>query len=227
MRFLVSLGIMGILAVSPVSAQDFSSILKDLGSRDPQVVSAAVEKLGERGDDVAVMALIRVIEAPVEDWKIQIRAINLLAEIGNPLAVDILINVMNDPFLTNECPALKWNAVRALGRFGDEKRVVSALIYRLDDRDLYVKEAVIQSMGESGNPELVPVIAPFLRDRSFAIRLSAVKALGRIDGPSALSFIEAVAREEKDQLIRHEASKLLKSLKTRLSSAGLFFLRQS
>ncbi|NTU41623.1 MAG: HEAT repeat domain-containing protein [Nitrospirales bacterium] len=214
MRFLASLGISGILIASPVFADNISVLRQDLKSKEPRLVSSAIEKLGKRADDEAVRILIGFIEGPAENWKIQIRAINLLAEIGNPIAVDILISVMNDPFLTNDCPALRWNAVRALGRFGKEKRVVSALLYRLaDKRDLYVREAVIQSLGEAGDLSALPSIAPFLDDKSFALRLSSLKAIGRIGGAGVIPLLEELSQKDKEPVIRQEASNLLKEIR--------------
>lgn len=153
-----------------------------------------------------------VIENQGEDWKIQIRAVKLLAEIKNYRAVDILIRTLEDPFFTYDCPALKWNAAFALGNFKNYDRVVDVLIDALNDKTLYVREAAIQSLGEIGSRKAVPYLIFALSDKSFAIRISAVIALGKIGDMEAIHFVKRVLENDADPHIRDEAVKALRRL---------------
>jgi HEAT repeat protein len=171
-----------------------------------------MEQLGRIGDDDSVRALMSVIENQGEDWKIQIRAVKLLAEIKNPRAVDLLIKVLDDPFFTYDCPALKWNAALALGNFKNYSKVVDVLIDALTDKTLYVREAAIQSLGEIGNRKAVPYLISALNAKSFAIRISAIMALGKIGDGAAIPFVKRVLDNDTDPHIRDEAVKALRRL---------------
>lgn len=175
--------------------------------------SSAVEKLRKGGDDQLVKALIRVVEERRDDWKLQISAIRLLGEIGNPLATEVLIKVVTDAFFSNECPALKWNGIVALGSFRDDPRVVDALVYRLNEDTLYLREAVIQSLGRIGDREIFPYLVAALGDQHFAVRMSAIKALEIIKDSQAIPFLREVAKNDTDLLVRDEALKALGLLK--------------
>jgi HEAT repeat protein len=171
-----------------------------------------VEELGRIGDDDSVRALMSVIENQGEDWKIQIRAVKLLAEIKSLISVDLLIRVLDDPFFTYDCPALKWNAALALGNFKGHSKVADVLIDALTDKTLYVREAAIQSLGEIGSRKAVPYLIFALNDKSFAIRISAIMALGKIGDESAIPFVKRVLDNDTDPHIRDEAAKALKRL---------------
>ena len=48
--------------------------------------------------------------------KVKIRAIRLLGDIPDKRISDKLVTVFNNPFLNEECPAIKWNIAHALGK---------------------------------------------------------------------------------------------------------------
>ncbi len=166
-------------------------------------------------DEKTVRDLIKIVEERRDDWKLQIQAIRLLGESASPLAANLLIRVVTDHFFTNECPALKWNGIVALGNFKDDSRVVDALLYRLNEDTLYLREAVIQSLGKIGNRDAFPYLISALGDKHFAIRMSAVRALGEIQDPEAIPFLKTILKNEADPLLRDEATKALEGLAMR------------
>lgn len=184
-------------------------LVAKLGSADPAKLSSVMDGLRKTADDKTVDTLIKIVEERRDDWKLQIAAIRLLGEIGNPVATDLLIKVVIDHFFSNECPALKWNGIVALGNFRNDPRVVGALLYRLDEDTLYIREAVIQSLGKIGNREALPYLIAALGDKHFAVRMSAVRALGTMKDPQAIPSLERVAAVDSDPLIRNEAVKTL------------------
>ncbi|MCL5237705.1 MAG: HEAT repeat domain-containing protein [Nitrospirae bacterium] len=186
-------------------AEDIDKLMADLHAGGPAVRVSAIEELGKMKNDKAVNALVGIIEERDEDWRIQIRAIKALGAADNPKFVELLMDMLNDPFVTNDCPALKWNAALALGSFGKYPRVFDALTHALQDRDLYVREAVIQSLGQLGDGRAVPFLIAALNGRSFAIRASAIRALEKLDDPEAASYLKRIAQSDKDALLRNEA----------------------
>ncbi len=192
-----------------VSAGDFDTLMAGLHSRDREARIAAVEKLGNMKDARAEKALVALVADEYEDWRVQVRAIQALGDTDDPKLAEVLMNMLNDSFVTNNCPALKWNAAMALGNFRHYPRVFDTLVYSLDDRDLYVREAVVQSLGKLGDQRAIPFLRDTLNDKSFAIKLSAIKALGAFKTPEAFSSLRRVAQSEKDDFLRNEALAVL------------------
>ena len=193
-------------------AGDVDDLVAKLQSLDSRH-SSAMGELRRTSDGKTVIALMKIVEERRDDWKLQIVAIRLLGEIANPLATDLLIKVVTDAFFTNECPALKWNGIVALGNFRDDSRVVNALLYRLNEDTLYLREAVIQSLGRIGDREALPYVISALGDKHFSVRMSAVRALGKMGDPDAIPSIKKVAFNDADPLIREEALRVLGGLK--------------
>jgi len=174
---------------------------------------SVLEQIRNSSDDRTVRALMKIVEERRDDWKLQIVAIRLLGEIGNPLAADLLIRVVTDVFFTNDCPALKWNGIVALGSFRDNSRVTDALLYRLNEDTLYLREAVIQSLGRTGDGEALPYLVSALGDKHFSVRMNAVRALGNIEDRAAVPYLETFLKNESDPLLRDEASRVLDRFK--------------
>ncbi|GER93042.1 hypothetical protein A45J_0773 [hot springs metagenome] len=206
-----------IVSQGHAASHDIDKLLIRLQHDDPKLRLSAMEELGKIGDGDSVMAIMKVVENQGEDWKIKIRAIKLLAEIKNPMTVDLLIKVLDDPFFTYDCPALKWNAAIALGNFKNYAKAVDALIDALNDKTLYVKEAAIQSLGEIGDRRAVPYLVLALSDKSFAIRISAIKALGKIRDVEAIPFLRKVLDNATDHYIKEETENAIKIISDQMS----------
>ncbi|MEW6162754.1 MAG: HEAT repeat domain-containing protein [Nitrospirota bacterium] len=192
-------------------AENIDELISNLESRDWRIRLSAVEELGRIKDEKSINLLMNVAGAKSEVWQVKIKAIRLLGEIGDPKAIDLLAKIFNDPFLNFECPAIKWNTATALGSFKKSSRVVDMLINALDDDNLIIKEAVIQSLGKIGDTRAVPFLIPALHDKSFAIKLSAIKALGEIGDPQAIPSLKEIADKDNDLYIKNEALSVLKT----------------
>lgn len=202
-----------LLLIDNSSAEIDGVLLSALHSRDNQTRLSAVEKIGKMQDDEATTILMEIAGTKEEDWKIKIRAIRLLGEIGNSRSTDLLLDIFANPFLNETCPSIRWNTALALGHFKNDARVVEALIKALHYSDLMIREAAIQSLGKIGDPHAVPFIIPALKDKSFAIRRSAIEALSRIGSSEAVPFLKKVSETDNDPFIKSEALSALKALK--------------
>jgi HEAT repeat protein len=203
-----------VVVCGAAEAGDRDALTAKLQSTDVEEQSV-IDQLKKSPDDQDVHALMKIVEERRDDWKLQILAIRLLGEIADPVATELLIKVVTDHFFTNECPALKWNGIIALGNFKGDSRVVDALLYRLNEDTLYLREAVIQSLGKIGNRETLPYVISGLGDKHFAIRMSALRALGEMEDPGAILPLKKVADTDADPLIRREALKVLEGLTVR------------
>jgi HEAT repeat protein len=202
-------------------AGSIEELILNLQSSDPQIRLLAVEKLGGMRDGKAINALLNYVFIKAEDWRIKIRAIRLLGEIDDPEASEKLVKIFNDPFLNEECPAIKWNIAIALGKdFNKGSRAVDFLIDALNHNTLLVREAAIQSLGKIGDSKAVPFLIPELNDKSFAIKFSTIKALGNIGDPKALPFLVRIAYKEDDPYIKREVQSVLKKFSSNGSLIG-------
>lgn len=197
------------LRCGKAEAGEGDDLIAKLRSADTTGHSAATDELVKAADDRLVGALMKIVEERRDDWELQISAIRLLGKIGNPKATGVLIKVVTDGLFTNECPALKWNGIVALGNFKNDPLVVDALLYRLNEDTLYLKEAVIQSLGRIGDRETLPYLISALQDKHFSVRMSAVRALGRMKDPLAVEPLRKTAKSDADAMVRDEALKVL------------------
>jgi HEAT repeat protein len=194
------------------AAGNIDELIGNLQSSDRQSRLLAVEELGRIRNDKAIDALLNFVVLKDEDWRIKIRAIGFLGEIADPRVSEVLVKIFNDPFLNEECPAIKWNTAIALGKnFNKGSRAVDSLIGALNHNNLLIREAAIQSLGIIGDSRAVPFLIPALNDKSFAIKFSAIKALRNIGDPQAIPFLKRIADNDNDPYIKGEALSTLKN----------------
>ncbi|MEW6571200.1 MAG: HEAT repeat domain-containing protein [Nitrospirota bacterium] len=209
-RSTLAIFVVFILNAASANASDIDKLMKDIRYGYLQTSLKAVEELGKIEGKEAVDSLLYVVFTREEDWEVKIRAIRLLGEIEDKKVTDALVRVFNNPFLNEECPAIKWNVALALGKgFNKDSRAVDSLISALDYKSLLIREAAIQSLGKIGNPKAVPHLLTALDDESFAIKISAIRALGRIRESSAIPFLQRIAANTDDPYIRQEALSVL------------------
>jgi len=214
MRFIVAMGIVLciLLSVKDINANNTDKLIKDLKSKDFQTRMQAVEALGKKIDKNTLDVFKKEIFVKTEDWKIKIKAIDFLGTVEDREVSDFLIKIVGDPFVNEGCPAIKRHAIVALGKkFNNGSKAIDALIKELQDDNLLVREAAIQSLGEIGDPKAVPYLIPGLDNESFAIRLSTIRALEQIGDIQAIPHLKRVAEKESDPYLKAMASSLVKN----------------
>jgi HEAT repeat protein len=154
-------------------------------------------------------ALVEVVQNKGLEWPVRIRGIRLLSKTNNIAAPDILIGMLYDPFINHECPAIKSSVAEALGNFHKDHRVVDALLYSLNDGEILVREAAVDSLGKIGSNRAVPALLRLLNDRSVAIRIATIKALGRIGDPSVMGALKLVANNDISEEVKYTARETL------------------
>jgi hypothetical protein len=151
-------------------------------------------------------ALIGLVENKMLNWRYRIRAIQLLGESKKEKALNFLGRILSDPFLNHDCPAIKWNAVTALGNFTKDQKAADILLdaSKFEDNPV-VREAIVKTMGRVGSSKAVPFLISILNDKSFAIKFSAINALAEIGDPQAFPYLKNIVENENDPLIKNEA----------------------
>ncbi len=162
-------------------------------------------------DDRLTDALIGLVENKMLNWRYRIRAIQLLGESKKEKALSFLERILSDPFLNHDCPAIKWNAVTALGNFTKDQKAADILLdaSKFEDNPV-VREAIVKTMGKVGSSKTVPFLISILNDRSFAIKFGAIKSLEEIGDSQAFPYLRDIAENDKDPLIKNEALLALK-----------------
>jgi len=126
-------------------------------------------------------------------------AAEALGNIGDPRAVEPLINVLKDDN--------KWwvreKAAKALGEIGDA--AIDPLIVALKDNDIGVRENAAEALGEIGDARAVEPLMVALKDNDSRVRFSAAKALGEIGDLRAVIQLIA-ALKDNDHLVRSYAA---------------------
>ncbi len=207
-------GLFFVVAVKKAIAEDIDELVTSLRSDDLKMQLSAVEELGRLREREAIDALLNFVFTKEENWRVKIRGIGVLGDIADRRVSDRLVTLLNDPFLNEDCPAMKWHTAMALGKdFNKGSRAVSALIEALDYGNLLIKEAAIQSLGKIGDPRAVPFLIPALGDKSFAIRFSAIKALENIGDKQAVTFLRQITDNESDKQIKDAAVSALNNFK--------------
>ncbi len=195
-------------------ANDLKGLVKALESKDRETRLLAIKELSRIKDKEAIEILLKIALDEREDWRIKIITIRLLGEIDDIRITDRLVTIFNDPFLNEECPAIKWNTAIALGKeFNKGTRAVDSLIEALNQDNLLIKEAAIQSLEKIGDPKAILYIIPLLEDKNFAIKISAIKALENIGDSRAIPFLERFIDLTDDMFLKRQAISSLKKLR--------------
>jgi HEAT repeat protein len=196
-------------ASTAFAAEGFDKIKADLDSKEWEVRLAAVEKLNNLKDEQTIDLLTQIAGNRAEYWPVKIKAIKLLGESADPKVVSILLTIFNEPFYNWECPAIKSYTALALGNFKGNAKVVDSLIAGINDRELFTREASIQSLGRIGNPAAVLPLVAALNTESITVKLSSIKALEMIGDPQAIPHIQRIAENDNDPVIKDQAKAAL------------------
>ncbi len=150
------------------------------------------------------VAYITALQA--EHWKTRWQAAQALGELGDPRAIEPLIEALED---TNQW--VRIVAAEALGQLR-ARQAVEALILCLDDPSIWVRRAAVVALGEIGDPRAVPPLVERLlhhpsTEWPVELRDVAARALGRL-GPPALEALTA-ALEDEDKWVRQAAVRAL------------------
>jgi hypothetical protein len=111
-----------------------------------------------------------------EYYKVQLEAIQILAEINDSTVVQPFSEVIKDNDLE-----VRIQAIKALGRIKDP-RTVYPLIEAIKDEDLEVRELAINTLGDIKDSKAIPALIAALKDEHWPIQWAARRALVDITG---------------------------------------------
>ena len=159
--------------------ENVASIAEGLTSEVPADRAYAALELGRLGEEARPAAPLLVDCLGDGDWLVRRQAAEALGPIGDPVAVEPLIKMVED---RDGEWGVRTAAARALGWLGDA-RGTEPLIGVLNDMNAHVRHMAVVALGRIGTPEAVEALAVAARsDSDAATRFSAAEALRRLKG---------------------------------------------
>lgn len=206
-------------------------LIDTLGQGDWRNAVDALVQIGEP----AVEPLIRMLQdRSIKPWNVHARAVNALAKIGSPRAVDAVVKSLEDAGLNqyvrgsvvltvaelkpkeaaevlsrvsrDKNQFVRWKCAQALGMLGDKKGS-DALIRALSDEDQYVRAAAARSLGQIKAENAAESLIGAFKDESWMTRLNVREALLQIGEPAVGRLIAAL--KDKNSHARWQAACVL------------------
>jgi HEAT repeat protein len=208
-------------------------LMSQLSAEDLEVRRSAVVALGRIGDSRATPALVNSLS----EEALAIDAAHALREIGDPQALDGLLNLIGSedaslrqavvsalnavippslseriiPLLHDSDPNVRESAVKVAGYFG-YPQAAGALVELSRDPDERVRCAAIEHLPFVEDERALDVLAQALKDETPNIRAAAARALGNMEAPQVVGrLIEGLADE--DVWVRYFSARALGRLR--------------
>ena len=178
-------------------------LMAQLSAEDLEVRRSAVVALGRIGDSTATTALVKTLG----DESLTIDAANALAEIGDPKAVDGLLNLIG-----NDDASIRQAAVSALNSV-IEPSMSERIIPLLHDPDPNVRESAVKIAGYFGYPDAAGALLELSHDANERVRCAAIEHLPYVEDERAFEIlVEAIKAESPD--VRAAAARALGTMDT-------------
>ena len=174
-------------------------LLAALRLGDPVRQVKALRALGERGGEGAVDAIQWVAAADTAPQVVE-AALDALARLKTPEAVDALINLTSDPARRVAC-------VSALSGLKEEQ--IELISRGLTRTQASVRRATVEVLGRMKQPRASEFLSLALDDSEAEVRLAAVNALAHLGNRSAERKLVAMAHSDTDSSVRRAAQKAL------------------
>ncbi len=183
---------------------------------DPRwyVVRNMVFMLGALGDPEAGSHLEGALDHP--DERVRREAVRSLSGLGGPRANYLITSSLTDP-----APSVRILAARALARLG-QPDAAAAILTQITSKDFPGRddtevEVFFEALGEVADDRALPFLQDlwggktFLRSKPMAIRLGALKAMGRMATPEAMDILARASRAGDEELRRQARRSLLEA----------------
>jgi len=130
-----------------------------------------------------------------KDAGVRRRAARALGQLGDPSAVEPLINALKD-----KSSRVRVSATEALVKIGDP-HAVEPLIATLKDENERVRREAVIVLGQLGDSRAVEPLIAALKDEEHSVRSTAAGALGEIGDPRAVEPLINTLKDEENSLV--------------------------
>ncbi len=199
--------VVGASIINLVKLKQFSTepLIEILSSGNEELLSAAVESLGEIGAEQAAEPLLNLL---VPDSKIIYAVSKALSNIKSNKIVKPLIKL-----LKSEDKNIKRQSATILGNIGD-KRAIKPLVDALNDKDAYLRVRVATSLGQIDDNEVIDPLLIALNDKAASVRGSAARSLGEIGEEIHIKPLEKLLTD-KNENVQKSAKAAIQKIKSK------------
>jgi HEAT repeat protein len=176
-------------------------LIAQLAAEDLEVRRSAVVALGRIGDFCATAALVNALQ----EESLAIDAANALAQIGDPEAVDGLLDLAG-----SDDASIRQAVVSALNSLALPHRA-DRIIPLLHDPDPNVRESAVKIAGYFGYPESVETLLDLSRDPVERVRCAVIEHLPFVEDERAFDVLVQALNEETPS-VRAAAARALGSM---------------
>ena len=177
-----------------------SPLLAALRAGDAVRRRKAAQALGRRGESSVVQAL-QWTAAAETDADVRKAAVDSLARLATPEAIDTLIALSADPVRREDC-------VAALAEIGKER--IESIAGGLAHLQTGVRCATVSVLERIKLPRASELLGAALDDMDAAVRMAAANALARLGSRGAERKLVTIARTDSDASVRRAAQKALR-----------------
>jgi HEAT repeat protein len=150
--------------------------------------------------NLAPAFLERTILQMLDSPKLRYFAVRGLHNLGTPTAHQALVSFVKDSPPTQETGAYQ-DAIRYLGQIGDRNDLTVLLqVAHANAPDSYSRGVAMESAGEVGGDDAVPLLTTELKDRSLDVRQSAVRALYLTGSRNAVPVLIELLRSPEERV---------------------------
>lgn len=173
------------------------------------VAQSLLDALRDADTEASRRALIELSEDGSLDSATRIRAVTALSitRTASAQGVEALKRLRENRVLRTQATFGIGSALNRLSTQGDEV-ATATLNYMLEQleksRDEHEVSAWLESLGNAGHPEALPVIAQYMESPSARVRRSAAQALRRVETPAAEGMLIELL-DDKDDDVRASA----------------------
>lgn len=188
-------------ALGAIGHPDSLPPLQDaLRSSEPALRMSAASALAKRGG-IGVAEALQWVAAADSDDQVSRTAIEALARLGAPEAINALIELTVVPARLEDC-------VAALAQLGPGQ--IDRVALGLNHADSAVRRAVVEALGRMKHPSATARLSDSLDDAAATVRLAAVNALGRLGSRQAERRLVALAHTDPDLAVRRAAERAMR-----------------
>ena len=199
---------------SPAAAKQLLNGLSN--APEPEIRATIVRMLGDLKESPEISAKLEAISKEDASYRARAAALQAIGKRKSPGTYDTLAAAVN-----SDSPdgILRDAALRGLGTLGDDRAVPVLREWTMPGKEFSGREAAISSLArlQKENKEITILIAGYLKDLHFRIRIAALFALGSRGDASAIPALEALLRSNDLSI---EMAPRIKSQIEKLKSAA-------
>jgi serine/threonine-protein kinase len=167
-----------------------------LGDSNKLVRSAALSALAERGGNVSIAKVAKLLHDP--DLDVQGKAVDVMVKINHPETIRFLV-----PALKDESEYTRRAAVEVLNEIGNADSVKD-LLEAIKDDDWWVRARAGDALAEIGGPRVVDSVLQLIKDKDEDIRRTAIEILNATKDERAVDELMK-ATDDTDWWVRERA----------------------